>query len=119
VGGLKAGMPLVVFPEGGRTSTGELQPLMPGAFYVAIKAQVEVVPCALVGTYDVLPINTFHIHPGPVRVVFGEPIPTTGLTLHDMEKLAARVHRAIEDLIRANSLPVLPRTPAAPLSVHE
>ena len=103
VGGLKAGMPLVVFPEGGRTATGELQPFMPGAFYVAIKAQVEVVPCAIIGTYDVLPINTFHIHPGPVQLVFGEPIPTTGLTLHDMEKLAERVQRAIEDLLRGNS----------------
>jgi 1-acyl-sn-glycerol-3-phosphate acyltransferase len=103
VGGLKAGMPLVVFPEGGRTQTGEIQPFMPGAFYVAIKAQVEVVPCAIVGTYEVLPINTFHIHPGPVQLVFGEPIPTTGLTLHDMERLAERVKRAIEDLFYANA----------------
>ena len=99
VGGLKAGMPLVVFPEGGRTQTGELQPFMPGAFYVAIKAQVEVVPCALVGTFEVLPINTFHVHPGAVKVIFGEPIPTTGLTLHDMERLAERVKSAMERLI--------------------
>jgi len=110
VGGLKAGMPLVVFPEGGRTYTGEIQPFMPGAFYVAIKAQVEVVPCVIVGTYEVLPINTFHIHPGPVKVIFGEPIPTTGLTLHDMEKLAARVQRAIEDLFYANARVSDPRT---------
>jgi len=82
---------------------------MPGAFYVAIKAQVEVVPCAIVGTYEVLPINTFHIHPGPVQVIFGEPIPTTGLTLHDMEKLAERVKRAIEDLFYANARIADPR----------
>jgi len=110
VGGLKAGMPLVVFPEGGRTYTGQIQPFMAGAFYVAIKAQVEVVPCVIVGTYEVLPINTFHIHPGPVKVIFGEPIPTTGLTLHDMEKLAARVQRAIEDLFYANARVADPRS---------
>lgn len=102
VEGLKKGMPLVVFPEGGRTETGYLQPFLPGAFYVAIKAQVEVVPVALIGTYDILPINTFHIHPGPVRMIFGEPIPTTGMNLHDMEKLAERVKAAIAALIAAN-----------------
>jgi 1-acyl-sn-glycerol-3-phosphate acyltransferase len=101
VEGLKKGMPLVVFPEGGRTETGYLQPFLPGAFYVAIKAQVEVVPVALIGTYDVLPINTFHIHPGPVQMIFGEPIPTTGMTLHDMEKLSERVKAAIAALIAA------------------
>ena len=99
VDGLKRGMPLVVFPEGGRTETGQLQPFLPGAFYVAIKAQVEVVPCALIGTYDILPINTFHIHPGPVQMIFGEPITTTGMTLHDMEKLAEQVKAAIAKLI--------------------
>jgi 1-acyl-sn-glycerol-3-phosphate acyltransferase len=119
VGGLKAGMPLVVFPEGGRTSTGELQPFMPGAFYVAIKAQVEVVPCALIGTYEVLPINTFHIHPGPVRLVFGEPIATTGLTLHDMEKLAERVKRAIEDLFPAHARSARGRAAEQPQAVPE
>ena len=99
VEGLKKGMPLVVFPEGGRTETGYLQPFLPGAFYVAIKAQVEVVPVALVGTYDILPINTFHLHPGPVQMIFGDPIPTTGMTLHDMEKLAEQVKAAIAKLI--------------------
>ncbi len=101
VEGLKKGMPLVVFPEGGRTETGYLQPFLPGAFYVAIKAQVEVVPVALIGTYDVLPINTFHLHPGPVQMIFGEPIPTTGMTLHDMERLAEQVKAAIAKLIES------------------
>jgi 1-acyl-sn-glycerol-3-phosphate acyltransferase len=30
---------------------------MPGAFYLAIKAGVDVVPVALVGTFDLLPMN--------------------------------------------------------------
>lgn len=105
VEGLKRGMPLVVFPEGGRTETGELQPFLPGAFYVAIKAQVEVVPVAIVGTYAVLPINTFHIRPGPVELVFGEPIPTTGMNLHDMAALSERVKQAIAALIASRRYP--------------
>jgi 1-acyl-sn-glycerol-3-phosphate acyltransferase len=55
---LKAGMPLVIFPEGGRTPDGLIKPFLAGAFFLAIKAQVDVVPVALIGTYELLPMNT-------------------------------------------------------------
>ena len=95
---LRKGMPLVVFPEGGRSKTGELQEFMGGAFYVAIRAQAPVVPIAIVGTYELLPMNSFHIIPGDVDLVIGEPIPTTGLRLRDIEKLAAQVRQVIAEL---------------------
>src|SRR5215470_10154977 len=88
---LKAGMPLVIFPEGGRTSDGKIQPFLPGAFFLAIKAQVDVVPIALVGVYDLLPMNTYHIRPSTLEMRVGDPIPTTELTLRDMEQLSDRV----------------------------
>lgn len=103
VEGLRHGMPLFVFPEGGRSGSGEVQPFLPGAFYVAIKAGVEVVPCAIVGTYEMLPMNTFHLRPRPLELVFGEPIPTTGYTIRDMDKLAARVQAAVEELYYARA----------------
>ena len=34
--GIKAGLPLVIFPEGGRTPDGEIKPFLPGAFFLAI-----------------------------------------------------------------------------------
>ena len=46
---LKSGMPLVIFPEGGRTPDGEIKPFLPGALFLAIKAQVDIVPVALGG----------------------------------------------------------------------
>lgn len=95
---LNAGMPLVIFPEGGRTPDGEIKPFMPGAFFLAIKAQVEVVPVALVGTYQLLPMDTYHIKCRPMEVRFGKPIPTSGLTLRDMDSLSARVQKELEDL---------------------
>jgi 1-acyl-sn-glycerol-3-phosphate acyltransferase len=96
--GLKAGLPLVIFPEGGRTPDGEIKPFLPGAFFLAIKAQVDIVPVALVGTYELLPMDTFHIKCRPLEMRVGQPIPTAGLTLRDMEALSARVQRALEDL---------------------
>ncbi len=99
--GLKAGMPLVIFPEGGRTPDGEIKPFLPGAFFLAIKAQVDIVPVALVGTYELLPMDTYHIKCRPLEMRVGQPISTTGLTLGDMETVSAKVHAAIEELYYA------------------
>jgi len=96
--GLKAGLPLVIFPEGGRTPDGEIKPFLPGAFFLAIKAQVDIVPVALVGTYELLPMDTYHIKCRPLEMRVGEPISTTGLTVRDLEALSVKVQKALEDL---------------------
>lgn len=101
--GLKQGLPLVIFPEGGRTPDGYIKPFLSGAFFLAIKAQVDIVPVALVGTYELLPMNTYHIKCRPLEMHFGEPIPTTGLTLRDMETLSARVQKELESLYYRDS----------------
>lgn len=99
---LKAGMPLVIFPEGGRTPDGEIKPFQPGAFFLAIKAQVDVVPVALVGTFELLPMDTYHIKPRPLEMRVGKPITTAGLTLDDMESLSAQVLKSLERLYYGN-----------------
>jgi 1-acyl-sn-glycerol-3-phosphate acyltransferase len=101
---LKAGMPLVIYPEGGRTPDGEIKPFLPGAFFLAIKAQVDIVPVALVGTYELLPMDTYHIKCRPLEMRVGEPISTTGMTMRDLERVSAKVRKAIEDLYYAKSL---------------
>jgi len=98
---LKTGMPLVIYPEGGRTPDGEIKPFLPGAFFLAIKAQVDIVPVALVGTYELLPMNTYHIKCRPLEMRVGEPISTAGLTMRDMEAVSAKVKKAMEDLYYA------------------
>ena len=91
-------MPLVIFPEGGRTRDGKIQPFLPGAFFLAIKAQADIVPIALVDTFDLLPMNTYHIRCQPLEMRVGEPISTVGLTLQDTERVSALVKSAIEAL---------------------
>ena len=100
---LRHGMPLVVFPEGGRSRTGQLQEFMNGAFYVAIRAQAAVVPMAIVGSFELLPMNSFHMLPGDIDLVIGEPIPTTGMRLRDTDKLAAQVRQVIAELYDSHS----------------
>ncbi|MGA8269948.1 MAG: lysophospholipid acyltransferase family protein [Candidatus Sulfotelmatobacter sp.] len=103
---LKAGMPLVIYPEGGRTPDGEIKPFLPGAFFLAIKAQVDIVPVALVGTYELLPMDTYHIKCRPLEMRVGEPISTTGLTMRDLEAVSARVRKAIEELYYGDAKPL-------------
>lgn len=110
---LKAGTPLLVFPEGGRSATGQVKPFLPGVFYAAIKAQAEVVPIALVGLYELLPMNTYHIRPRPLRMLVGAPIPSAGYSTREAEKLAAVVQQAVVELYYSRA--EVPRpAPAAP-----
>ena len=102
---LKAGMPLVIFPEGGRTPDGEIKPFLPGAFFLALKAQVDIVPIALIGTYELLPMDTYHIKCRPLEMRVGDPISTAGLTMRDLEGVSEKVRRAMEELYYAPASP--------------
>jgi 1-acyl-sn-glycerol-3-phosphate acyltransferase len=95
---LRAGMPLFVFPEGGRTPTGEIQDFLSGAAYLAIRAQVPLVPIALSGVYELLPIHARHLYPGRLTLAAGEPIETTGMTIRETDQLTERLRSAIREL---------------------
>jgi 1-acyl-sn-glycerol-3-phosphate acyltransferase len=95
---VRGGMPLLVFPEGGRSPDGTIKPFLSGAFYVAIRGGVPIVPMAIVGAYEALPMNAFVIRPHPIRLIIGEPIATAGMSPRDMDTLATKVQKAIEDL---------------------
>ncbi|SDF86813.1 lysophospholipid acyltransferase family protein [Terriglobus roseus] len=92
---LKSGMPLLIFPDGGRSSDGHIHQFLQGAAFMAIKAQVPLVPLALVGTYELLPMHTYHLAPRPLMLVACDPIETTGMTTKDAEALTNRLMDAI------------------------
>lgn len=104
VAAIKNNMPLVIFPEGARSADGQLQPFLGGAFYAAIKAQADVVPMALVGTFEMLKMNTWHIKPCPLHLLVGDPIHTVGLSLRDLEKLTNSARGTIGDLYYSRCL---------------
>jgi 1-acyl-sn-glycerol-3-phosphate acyltransferase len=98
---LKQGLSVVIFPEGRRSRDGEIKPFFNGAFYMATKAQVDVVPLTIVGTYEMLPMNTFHIKPRRLKLIVGEPISTLGMTTHDLERLAEATKSVIAETYAA------------------
>jgi 1-acyl-sn-glycerol-3-phosphate acyltransferase len=103
VDAVKGGMPLVIFPEGGRSETGQLQPFMGGAFFTAIKAQVDIVPMAIIGSYEMLKMNTWHIMPRPLRLLVGQPISTFGLSVRDTDAVADLARDVIGRLYSSDS----------------
>jgi 1-acyl-sn-glycerol-3-phosphate acyltransferase len=94
---LEAGMPMVIFPEGGRAFNGELQPMLAGAAWMAIKAQVPLVPMTLVGTYELLPIHVYALKPRPIKLIVGEPISTVGMSTRDAEALTETLRGIIHE----------------------
>ncbi len=92
---------LLVFPEGGRTPTGELRDFKDGAAYMAIRAGVPIVPLALKGTRAVLPFGSGTPRSGIVEMCIGTPIPTAGLKLHDRARLTQEIREHVVALLES------------------
>jgi 1-acyl-sn-glycerol-3-phosphate acyltransferase len=69
-----------------------------GAAYIAIKAGVPLVPVAMIGVREVLPLGSSFVAGGPVRLRLGDPIPTMNLTLRDRAALTRRLYEAVMEL---------------------
>ncbi|QDT62960.1 lysophospholipid acyltransferase family protein [Calycomorphotria hydatis] len=63
-----------MFPEGTRTSNGDVSEFKPGFLALLNRMQHPVYPVGIAGAYEALPRGAFFLRPGRVRVVFGEPI---------------------------------------------
>jgi 1-acyl-sn-glycerol-3-phosphate acyltransferase len=94
---LERGVPLLIFPEGGRSATGILGRFKPGAAALAISCDVPCLPVALVGANVAMPRGQSWPSAGRDRVaiVFGAPMrPLDGETAEDFSsRLAAEVVR--------------------------
>lgn len=87
---------LVVFPEGTRSRDGRLQDFKGGAFVIALRSGMPIVPVTCVGTRRLMPRGSrLVVLAGPVDVHVHAPIPTAGLGDADRPALMARVREAI------------------------
>ena len=65
---------VIVYPEGGRSPTGELQPFLPAFTRLVIKLQAPLVPAGIAGGRELLPIGArIPRYNSPVAVVYGRP----------------------------------------------
>lgn len=70
---LKEGHAVLIFPEGTRSPDGTVQPAVPGAGLIALKAGVPVLPVRVFGTFESLSRHTKRLRLHPIRVVIGKP----------------------------------------------
>lgn len=89
---LRAGQPVVLFPEGRLSETGTLQKLQPGAALLSLRTGVPIVPVGIRNTNGVVPYGKLwpRFSPRPVRVAYGLPIyPQDYAALPRREAIAA------------------------------
>lgn len=93
---IRNGESVLLFAEGTRTLDGKLQPFKRGAFHIAVRAGVPVVPLTINGSFVILRKHSISINPGAVELVLDAPI-----HLHDINgktaelRLMEQVHAAI------------------------
>jgi 1-acyl-sn-glycerol-3-phosphate acyltransferase len=71
---LTAGEPVVLFPEGTRRAGPQVQPLFDGPAFVALRANVPIVPVGIGGSERSMPAGAKWVKPSRVAVVVGRPI---------------------------------------------
>jgi 1-acyl-sn-glycerol-3-phosphate acyltransferase len=84
---LERDVPVMIFPEGTRSKTGELQPFKDGAFRLAIETQADVLPMAVAGTGGALIKDDWRPRRARGAMRVGRPISTRGMTNADLPKL--------------------------------
>lgn len=83
------GYSIAVFPEGTRSKDCSIGRFHQGAFYIAKKLDVDILPMCLYGTGKVLPKNTYLLHDSPVYIEVGQPI-----LRHELDHIGNEIQQA-------------------------
>jgi 1-acyl-sn-glycerol-3-phosphate acyltransferase len=95
---LKAGALLIVFPEGGINPTGELRPFHRGAAMLAARAGAPIIPVAIQGTAQALPLGRMLPRRRPITVLIGTPISPASHRREDLEQAGNAAAAQIREL---------------------
>ncbi|KAL6439772.1 hypothetical protein ACFW04_004066 [Cataglyphis niger] len=91
---------LWIFPEGTRHNTGEIHPFKKGAFHVAIRSQLPILPVVF-SSYYFLSAEEKRFDSGHVLITTLPPISTEGLSTNDVEELLEKTRNAMSEVFHA------------------
>lgn len=86
---------MVLFPEGTRSPDGRLYEFKKGAFVLAIKTGVPIVPVGISGSRAIMPKGTFRVRSGEIRIRVGPEIGVQGTTADDRDSLREKSRSAV------------------------
>jgi putative phosphoserine phosphatase/1-acylglycerol-3-phosphate O-acyltransferase len=104
---LRSGRSLVIAPEGSRSTLGNIQPFKHGAFFVARKAGVPIVPLVLHNVKDALPKGGWVIRPATIRVTVMPPVPAS--EMRNLREASTSLEKRYMDLLCRSRIAALPR----------
>lgn len=96
---IRRGNTIVVFPEEGRSRERQMRPFQRGAFLLAIRSRLPIVPLAIDGTFDVFPATRWSVKPGVVTIRAAAPIETEPLSVREKDALASNARAEIEKML--------------------
>jgi len=92
---IRNGVSVILFPEGTRSDDGEIHAFKKGAFVLATKSGVPVVPISISGTRRILEKHSLKLNPGTVKIVISDPIESSNYKLEEREEFANDVRNVI------------------------
>jgi 1-acyl-sn-glycerol-3-phosphate acyltransferase len=89
------GLSLIVFPEGTRSRDGRVGRFKGGTFYLALEAELPIVPVSVIGSRHVMLKGRLATYPGHVRLIVHDVIETKGLAGSDPKAFAEQMRRIV------------------------
>ena len=90
---IKEGYSVVIFPEGTRSATCRIQRFHRGAFYLAEKLNLDIIPVFIKGFGKVLPKTSFHLHPGHMSLEVWPRMKRQDIAGTDYRVLTKKIHQ--------------------------
>lgn len=85
----------LVFPEGTRSRSGELQEFRRGGFFLAVDSHTPILPAVIKGSHKLMPKHSFFVKRGKVEVIFLPAVSMNDYNRENMFELMDRVRRTI------------------------
>jgi len=95
---IKNGKNVIVFPEGTRTKTGEIQPFKRGAFVIAKESNIGIIPMAIKGSRETLPSGSIQFKRGTIELKIGEPILSETVKNLSLKELIIHTENKVKEL---------------------
>jgi 1-acyl-sn-glycerol-3-phosphate acyltransferase len=88
---IRNGTSVIIFPEGTRSSDGQLMTFKKGGFFLAVDAGVPIIPLVILGTREIMPKGRMSIQSRPVHIRFLPAVDTRGYSRKSKDQLLERV----------------------------